>query len=102
MPLTIVMWCVAALLGIALSAGAMARSPKATLLVYPACLVVTSIALAAALVDLLALANAASSITLPIGLPWLGARFRLDALSAFFLGRSEEHTSELQSHVNLV
>src|SRR6202030_879552 len=27
----------------------------------------------------------ASSLTLPIGLPWLGAHFRLDALAAFFL-----------------
>jgi len=24
-------------------------------------------------------------VTLPIGLPWLGAHFRLDALSGFFL-----------------
>jgi hydrogenase-4 component B len=86
MPLTIAMWCVAALLGIALLAGAMARSPAATLVVYAACLVATAVALAAALVDLLAFADRAASVTLPIGLPWLGARFRLDALSAFFLG----------------
>src|SRR5262249_50054185 len=26
-----------------------------------------------------------SSITLPLGLPWLGAHFRVDALAAFFL-----------------
>ena len=25
------------------------------------------------------------TITLPLGLPWIGANFRLDALSAFFL-----------------
>ena len=86
MPLTIAMWCVAALLGIALLAGAMARSRAATLVVYAACLVATAVALAAALVDLLAFADRAASVTLPIGLPWLGARFRLDALSAFFLG----------------
>ena len=30
-------------------------------------------------------AAAPSSLTLPLGLPWLGAHFRLDALSAFFL-----------------
>jgi hypothetical protein len=29
--------------------------------------------------------GSAESQTLPIGLPWLGAHFRLDALSAFFL-----------------
>jgi hydrogenase-4 component B len=86
MPLTIAMWCVAALLGIALLAGAMARSPAATPVVYAACLVATVVALAAALVDLLAFADRAASVTLPLGLPWLGARFRLDALSAFFLG----------------
>ena len=26
-----------------------------------------------------------SSVTLPLGLPWLGAHFRIDALAAFFL-----------------
>ena len=29
---------------------------------------------------------AAPPLTLPLGLPWLGAHFRLDALAAFFLG----------------
>src|SRR5712671_6991036 len=31
------------------------------------------------------LAGAFGSITLPMGLPWLGAHFRIDALAAFFL-----------------
>ncbi len=37
--------------------------------------------------SLIFLGSAASSetVTLPIGLPWIGAHFRLDALSAFFL-----------------
>ena len=39
---------------------------------------------AAALVFLL-LRGAPQSLVLPIGLPWVGAHFRLDALSAFFL-----------------
>src|SRR5262249_39757290 len=30
-------------------------------------------------------ARGASTVTLPVGLPWLGAHFRIDALSAFFL-----------------
>jgi len=34
---------------------------------------------------LAALPSAPSGVTLPLGLPWLGAHFRLDALSAFFL-----------------
>ncbi|HSU04996.1 MAG TPA: hydrogenase 4 subunit B [Acetobacteraceae bacterium] len=45
-------------------------------------------ALLCALIAVLALASlgaAPSTITLPLGLPWVGARFRLDALSAFFL-----------------
>ena len=63
MPLTVAMWCVAALLGIALLAGAMARSRSATLVVYAACLVATAVALAAALVDLLAFADRAASVT---------------------------------------
>ena len=41
-------------------------------------------ALAAALGALLGAAPPVS-VTLPLGLPWLGAHFRLDALSAFFL-----------------
>ncbi|MCK7475980.1 MAG: hypothetical protein MZV49_26350 [Rhodopseudomonas palustris] len=31
------------------------------------------------------MARRSSALVLPIGLPWLGAHFRLDALSAFFL-----------------
>src|SRR5262249_58425178 len=34
---------------------------------------------------LLGVSYAPSAATLPLGLPWLGAHFRLDALSAFFL-----------------
>ena len=41
-------------------------------------------ALLAAAVAALAGRGAPTRLTLPIGLPWLGAHFRLDALSAFF------------------
>ena len=37
------------------------------------------------LAGLLAGATPVPTITLPLGLPWIGAHFRLDALSAFFL-----------------
>ena len=37
------------------------------------------------MIHLLARGNSAPSLHLPIGLPWIGAHFRLDALTAFFL-----------------
>ena len=49
-----------------------------------ACLIAT-ISLAAAVAHLLGVGGACCHTTLPLGLPWLGAHFRLDALSAFFL-----------------
>ncbi|HUN46207.1 MAG TPA: hydrogenase 4 subunit B, partial [Stellaceae bacterium] len=63
---------------------AAARSRAGTPLVYAASLVISLIALAAALAQLLGGA-AAPAMVLPLGLPWLGAHFRLDALAAFFL-----------------
>jgi hydrogenase-4 component B len=53
-------------------------------LVYGACLVAALVSLAAALAHLTG-AAASATVTLPLGLPWLGSHFRLDALSAFFL-----------------
>jgi hydrogenase-4 component B len=47
-------------------------------------LLITSM-LCAAAVSSLVTAPAGASIVLPLGLPWLGAHFRIDALSAFFL-----------------
>jgi len=82
MPVAAVLWCVAALLAIAVAAVAMARSRSATPLVYGATFVVTGIACALAVAALWA---EPTSLTLPLGLPWIGAHFRLDALSAFFL-----------------
>lgn len=82
MPVAAVLWCVAALLAIAVAAVAMSRVRAATPLVYGATLAVTALACAFAVE---ALFGEATSLTLPLGLPWIGARFRLDALSAFFL-----------------
>jgi len=56
----------------------------ASRIIYGAIIVVTTLSLAAALTHLLSAAPA-ENLTLPVGLPWLGAHFRLDALSAFFL-----------------
>ena len=77
--------CDAALLALSLAAIAAARSRRGGVFVY-----------AAALRDRFGSARRrrpitcsavarAEELTLPIGLPWIGAHFRLDALSAFFV-----------------
>lgn len=76
--------CAAALLGAALLAVACARMHAATSIVYGATLTITVAAAAAAIAVLVGLA-APAGLVLPIGLPWTGAHFRIDALSAFFL-----------------
>jgi hydrogenase-4 component B len=60
------------------------KSAAASRVIYGAVIVVTTLSLAAALTHLLTAAPA-ESLTLPVGLPRLGAHLRLDALSAFFL-----------------
>jgi formate hydrogenlyase subunit 3/multisubunit Na+/H+ antiporter MnhD subunit len=79
------LWCVATLLGTSVAAVAMARSRVSTPLVYGLALGATTIALAIAVSFLLAGGTPANALSLPVGLPWLGAHFRLDALAAFFL-----------------
>ncbi len=85
MPVVAALWCVAALLGVALLAVAIGRVSAATRIVYGLSLVLSIAALAAALAHLVAGLDSAPALTLPLGLPWVGARFRLDALAAFFL-----------------
>ena len=84
MMLTIALACAAALLALAVVAVALCRFAAATRIVYGACMVVTAISLVAAAAHLLGDAPPLT-VTLPLGVPWLGAHFRLDALSAFFL-----------------
>jgi hydrogenase-4 component B len=80
---TSALFCVAAFLLLSPIAVALSRSPRASGVVYASCLIVT---LTLALVGGMCLIGQPTSrITLPLGLPWLGAHFRLDALSAFFL-----------------
>jgi hydrogenase-4 component B len=76
--------CVAGLLGIAVLAIALSRS-SATAVVYSATLAICVVALFGSVRWLLGDAVNASDVTLPIGLPWLGAHFRLDVLAALFL-----------------
>ncbi|WP_119420289.1 hydrogenase 4 subunit B [Desertibaculum subflavum] len=75
--------CVAALLATALVAVPFGRRARATPAIYGASLAATVVALAGALLHLVA--GGTSEVVLPLGLPWLGAHFRLDALAAFFL-----------------
>ena len=80
------MVCVAGLLGLAVLAIVLSRSKISTPVIYGATLAVSVIALAGALRSLLGGGAAdATTLTLPVGLPWLGAHFRLDALASFFL-----------------
>src|SRR5439155_17958570 len=74
---------VAALLALAPIAVVLATSPRASNVVYGATLVVT---LALGVIGVLCLfGQPTSTATLPLGLPWLGSHFRIDALAAFFI-----------------
>nr|MBZ4193510.1 hydrogenase 4 subunit B [Candidatus Contendobacter sp.] len=61
-----------------------ARSPACSRQIYGVALAVSTVALMAALAYLFS-GQAPETLRLPIGLPWLGAHFRLDPLAAFFL-----------------
>src|SRR5260370_12451685 len=79
------MSCIAGLLGIAVLAIALSRSKRATDVIYSATLAISMVALLASLRWPLDGTQDASTLVLPIGLPWLGAHFRHDALASFFL-----------------
>jgi hydrogenase-4 component B len=79
------LWCIAALLAAGVAAVAAARRPAAFRLVYGVSLAATTAALVLAARSLLVPGSLGAALELPLGLPWLGAHFRLDALAAFFL-----------------
>ncbi|MBI2979190.1 MAG: hydrogenase 4 subunit B, partial [Rhodospirillales bacterium] len=81
------LWFVAALLATSVAAIALVtvRPAAGARFVYSACLVAAVAAIAIALVRLADDWGAPPTLRLPLGLPWLGADFRIDALSAFFL-----------------
>jgi len=84
MPIALFLLCDAALLVLGVVAVLLRRSSAATAVVYGGALVLSLALLSGALVHMVADASPAA-IVLPVGLPWIGANFRLDALSAFFL-----------------
>ena len=77
--------CIAVLLATSVAAIAMARWRLASPLVYGACLGAAALGLALGARSLLAGDPVRETLILPLGLPWLGAHFRLDPLAAFFL-----------------
>ena len=79
-----VLACVLALLIVAAIAVALGGRPRSGNFVYGASLIITLALCASALFSLIS-ASTPSPVVLPLGLPWLGAHFRIDALSAFFL-----------------
>ncbi|MDE1974386.1 MAG: hydrogenase 4 subunit B, partial [Hyphomicrobiales bacterium] len=84
MTLAVILICAAFLLALAPFALVTRPVQVASRLIYGASLAVSVASLAASLAHLLAAAPA-ETIALPLGIPWLGAHFRLDALSGFFL-----------------
>jgi formate hydrogenlyase subunit 3/multisubunit Na+/H+ antiporter MnhD subunit len=85
MTMEAVLWCVLALLATAPIAVARVRHKTTSTLVYAIALVASIVALGTAVWRLIGEAAAAQTISLPIGLPWLGAHFRLDPLASAFL-----------------
>ena len=79
------LWSVSVLLGVPLLAALTWRWFAARRLVYGACLGICLVVFAVALAYLVDAASAPSLLRLPLGLPWIGAHFRIDALAAFFL-----------------
>ena len=80
-----VLTCVAALLALAGLGVIVHNRPGASRIIYSASLALSSVILIVAVVRLLTWPSPDPEATLPVGLPWIGARFRIDALSAFFL-----------------
>ena len=76
--------CVGALVALATVAIAVGSSPRGSGVVYGLSLLLTSMLTAIGLFCLLGQPHM-PGLVLPLGLPWLGAGFRIDALAAFFL-----------------
>ena len=80
--MTIVLLCVLALFATGVAGGIRSHAPDGAALVYGASL---ALCVLIGVTGAAALGSESRSLTLPLGLPWTGARFRLDALAGFFL-----------------
>jgi hydrogenase-4 component B len=85
MVIAVVLWGTAALLAATAIGIAVQHLSFGSRLVYVLCLPPTLAILLAACDQLLAGAGAEQSLQLPVGLPWIGANFAIDGLSALFL-----------------
>ncbi len=83
MPVAILLWCVLAYLLVAAFSVGLAKRPFTTSVVYAATALISVVACVTALFCLNS--SQIATLRLPLGLPWLGASFHIDALSAFFL-----------------
>jgi hydrogenase-4 component B len=83
-PVVLLLAAVAAYFAWSVLAVALVRHRSVSLAVYGASFVIALLAAAAALAALLS-GGPPSAKVLPLALPWLGAHFRVDVLSAFFL-----------------
>ncbi|MGZ8348893.1 MAG: hydrogenase 4 subunit B [Allosphingosinicella sp.] len=75
---------IAALLALSIAAIPLARRPAGSTILYGSALALSMLLLGGAITHLVSGADPVW-IRSPLGLPWIGSRFRLDALSAFFL-----------------
>ena len=85
MALTVLLSCIGVLLGTSVGAVAGVRRRQTTFFVYSVALVASATALVVACSVFVTDAGSVDTVQLPIGLPWLGAHFRLDSLGALFL-----------------
>lgn len=81
----ILLGCAAAFLAVAVSGGALSRRDAGRRVVYGASIAISALACGVAITQLVSNSGPASTMSLPLGLPWIGAHFRLDTLSAFFV-----------------
>lgn len=82
--LVLILLALVPLLVLGPTAVAAPRSHAARLVIYSGTAVIAALLCACALIHLV-FGTAPQTAGLPVGLPWLTARFRLDALSSFFL-----------------
>jgi hydrogenase-4 component B len=85
MSAALVLACVGVLLALSVVAVVGARRSATSTILYVTSLAASLVILAIALTCLIGGEAAGDAVILPLGIPWLGARFRIDALSAFFL-----------------
>lgn len=82
--LELVLWVAAGLLGLGMLTGLVVWTRPRAVPVYP--LTAAAMALVGGLALWALLTGVDETVVLPLGLPWIGSHFRLDALSAVFLG----------------